>query len=106
MRDEKDNIIMGSSKLAGVVSMFDSFRVVGEFLLLRRNLNTPFLYTGGSAYMHPNLESCENALKSISKIISNQGGLPALISPFIIGIAGRGIVSSGAVELLEKNMDV
>jgi hypothetical protein len=52
IRDEKDQMMIGSSKLAGAVGIFDSFRTIGEFLLLRRNLNTPFLFTGGSAYMH------------------------------------------------------
>ena len=45
-------MIVGSSKLAGTVGMFDAFRLVGETLLIRNKMNTPFLYTGGSAYMH------------------------------------------------------
>ena len=52
IRDEKDKMIVGSSKLAGTVGMFDAFRLVGETLLIRNKMNTPFLYTGGSAYMH------------------------------------------------------
>ena len=52
IRNEKDEIVVGSSKLAGTVGMFNIFRILGEYLLLRENLNTPFLFTGGSAYMH------------------------------------------------------
>ena len=58
IRDEKDTMLIGSSKLAGIVGIFDMFRILGEYLLLRKSINTPFLYSGGSAYMHPNLESC------------------------------------------------
>jgi hypothetical protein len=60
IRDEKDQMLIGSSKLAGMIGIFDMFRILGEFLLLSKNLNVgPFLSTGGSAYMHPNLKSCE-----------------------------------------------
>lgn len=49
--------------------MFNIFRIVGELLLMRRNMNTPFLFTGGSAYMHEDKASCEKALKNISSIM-------------------------------------
>ena len=52
IRNEKDEILVGSSKLAGFIGMFNAFRVLGEFLLIRKGINTPFLYMGGSAYMH------------------------------------------------------
>jgi hypothetical protein len=59
IRDDKDNMLIGSSKLAGIVGIFNIFRVLGEFLLIRKRLNTSFMYSGGSAYMHPDLDSCE-----------------------------------------------
>ena len=37
-------------------------------------------------------------------MIKDRGGLPKEISPFIIGIVGRGIVSDGAIEMLENNL--
>lgn len=52
IKDEKDNMLIGSSKLAGVVGIYNIFRLLGEFCLIRMNLNTPFLFSGGSAYMH------------------------------------------------------
>ena len=52
IRGDRDQILVGSSKLAGTVGMFNIFRQVGEYLLIRKNINTPFLFTGGSAYMH------------------------------------------------------
>ena len=58
IRNEKDEILVGSSKLAGFIGMFNAFRVIGEYLLLRRNINTPFLYVGGSAYMHRDKVEC------------------------------------------------
>ncbi|CDW88348.1 26s protease regulatory subunit 6b homolog [Stylonychia lemnae] len=104
IRNEKDEILVGSSKLAGTVGMFNIFRQVGEYLLLRKNLNTPFLFTGGSAYMHRDKASCEQALRNISKVIQDQGGLPKEISPFVIGIVGSGIVTQGALELIQNNL--
>lgn len=59
IRNPQNEILVGSSKLAGTVGMFNIFRIIGELVLLRENINTPFLFTGGSAYMHPNKESCE-----------------------------------------------
>lgn len=69
IRNDRDEMIVGSSKLAGTVGMFNIFRIVGEYLLLRKNINTPFLYTGGSAYMHKNKAECEEALKKITTMI-------------------------------------
>ena len=52
IRDENDQILVGSSQLAGFVGAFNSFRILGEYLLLRKLINTSFLHIGGSAYMH------------------------------------------------------
>lgn len=76
IRDDKDQMLVGSSKLAGSIGMFNTFRIIGEYLLLRRNMNTPFLYTGGSAYMHQDKQSCFSALQKIASIIDDLGGLP------------------------------
>jgi hypothetical protein len=75
IRDSNNEMLIGSSKLAGSVGMFNSFRLVGEFLLKRRNLNTPFLYTNGNAYMHKNLESCLLSLKKVMSYVEEDGGL-------------------------------
>ena len=96
---DKDEMLVGSSKLAGVVGMFNSFRLVGEMLLLRRGINSIFLHTGGSCYMHRDLQDCKDTLKAIGKSISDEG-LPKEISPFVIGITGRGVVSKGGIELV------
>jgi hypothetical protein len=32
--------------------MFNTFRYIGDYLLLIRKINTPFLYSNGNAYMH------------------------------------------------------
>lgn len=105
IKDDKDQLIMGSSKLAGVVGIFDMFRILGEFLLLRKHMNMPFLYSNGSAYMHKDLASCESSLKEIGHMIEKEG-IPQEISPFVIGIAGRGIVAQGAIELLNKCLPI
>eukprot|EP00347_Sterkiella_histriomuscorum_P023388 403334824 len=105
IRGEKNEILVGSSKLAGTVGMFNVFRVIGEMMLLRENINTPFLFTGGSAYMHRDKHSCEKALQNVQQMINDQGGLHKSISPFIIGILGSGIVANGAIELISQNMN-
>lgn len=104
MRDpQTQQICVGSSKLAGTVGMFDVFRLVGELLLLQKNINTPFLFTGGSAYMHEDLSMCQRDLKRVGELIS-KNGLPSSISPFVIGISGNGVVAQGAKELLKENL--
>ena len=69
IKNDSDQLVVGSSKLAGFVGMYDTFRVLGEFLLLRKKIYSPFLLSGGSAYMHPNKESCEKALQQVQKLI-------------------------------------
>ena len=86
-------MIVGSSKLAGTVGMFNIFWMIGELLLMRKNMNTPFLYTGGSAYMHKDKASCYEALKKLAYNIKQVGGLPQSLSPFVIAIFGRGVVA-------------
>lgn len=76
IRDENDTMLIGSSKLAGSVGIFNIFRILGEFLLIRKRLNTPFMFTGGSAYMHPDLEACENDLRKVAQLLKEQGGIP------------------------------
>lgn len=100
---ESDEMLVGSSKLAGVVGMFNSFRLVGELLLLRRGINSVLLHTGGSCYMHRNLQDCKDVLKRIGRSILEEG-LPKEISPFVIGITGRGVVSKGALELIQDTL--
>ena len=101
MRDENNIICIGSSKHAGTVGMFDVFRVMGEHLLMRKGIPSPFLYTGGSAYMHESLATCHRDLKRVGEIIETEG-LPASLSPFVIGVSGNGIVSMGARDLLKE----
>ncbi len=50
--------LVGSNKLAGFIGMYNAFRVLGEFLLMRRGLNNSFLHIGGSAYMHEDKKHC------------------------------------------------
>ena len=101
IRDQNDQIIVGSSQLAGFVGAFNSFRILGEYLLLRKLINTPFLHMGGSAYMHRDKNHCIESLKqAFADLIDKQGGLPKEICPFIIGVTGRGAVAKGVYELI------
>ena len=50
--------------------------------------------------MHEDKSTCERDLKRVGELIETQG-LPASISPFVIGIAGNGLVSQGAKELVK-----
>lgn len=63
IRDSQGKSLVGSSKLAGSIGMFNAFRVLGEFMLLRDKVNTPLLHIGGSAYMHRDYQECLCKLK-------------------------------------------
>lgn len=63
IRDENDQIIVGSSQLAEFVGAFNSFRILGEYLLLRKLTNTSLLHMGGSAYMHRDKNHCIDSLR-------------------------------------------
>ena len=102
IRDETGRILVGSSKLAGFVGLFNAFRVLGEHLLLRKNINTSFLHIGGSAYMHKDKHSCISMLQTAFNTLFSDGGFSYEMSPFVIGIVGRGVVSDGAIELLKS----
>jgi hypothetical protein len=54
---------VGSSQLAGFVGAFNSFRILGEYLLLKKLINTSFLHIGGSAYMHRDKNHCIESLR-------------------------------------------
>jgi len=93
IKDAEGKMVVGSSKLAGIVGCFDMLRLLGEFMLLRKSQNTPFLFTGGSAYMHENYESCQAALAKVAKM-----DLP----PMLFGVVGSGAVAEGAIEVLKQ----
>jgi hypothetical protein len=101
IRDGEGRSLVGSSKLAGFVGLFNAFRVMGELLLLRRNMNTPFLNIGGSAYMHRDKAHCISSLRMAFDELLAHDGLPLELHPFVVGITGRGIVAEGAIELLQ-----
>jgi len=84
--------------MAGTVDMFDIFRLLGEHLLIRKGIQTPFLYAGGSAHMQESLAICKRDLKRIGELIQNEG-LSVSIPPFKIGVSDKGAFSLGALEL-------
>ena len=61
------------------------------------------MHTGGSCYMHRDLNDCKEVLRKIGQQIK-EDGLPEEISPFVIGVVGRGVVSKGAVELIQDTL--
>ena len=63
IRSDDGKSIVGSSELAGFVGLFNTFRVLGEHLLLKKGINNPFLHLGGSAYMHRDKQHCIESLK-------------------------------------------
>ena len=87
--------------------MFDTFaRVLPEYLLLIRKVNTPLLHMGGSAYMHSDKAECIENGKKVWLQILNEGGLKRSLSPLIVGIVGRGgLVAEGALDMIKACFD-
>lgn len=97
IRNEEGKPIVGSSKLAGFVGCYDGLRGLGEYLLTKEGINTPFLFTG-SAYMQRSYQSCKDTLTQIGKDFLP---IPESLRPMIFGITGRsGACTAGVLDLL------
>ncbi|TNV78364.1 hypothetical protein FGO68_gene15784 [Halteria grandinella] len=99
IKDSEGKSLVGSSKLAGSIGLFNAFRILGMHWLLREGLNTPLI--GPNAYQNRAYSQCQEQLRdSFNDHYSCHGGFK---KPFIIGIIGRGIVSEGALDLLVQS---
>ena len=96
-RDENDNRLIAFGKYAGIAGMIESLWAAGKRLEWE-GYKTPFLHIK-RPIEYPSLNHLKKDSEKLGKEIKEKG-LPEELSPFVIGIAGYGNVSSGAQELL------
>jgi alpha-aminoadipic semialdehyde synthase len=82
---------------AGVVAMIDSLWALGQRLAWE-GMPTPFRAIRNT-YTYDNLDAARADVRAVGKRIKTEG-LPAAITPLIIGVAGYGNVGRGVQEIL------
>jgi alpha-aminoadipic semialdehyde synthase len=97
--DEKNRRLIFFGNWAGMAGISDTFRILGKRLEIEGIKPNPF------AGMKPTLElkgmsGLENEFRELGVRIKEQG-LPEELTPFIIGFAGYGNVSSGAQKIFD-----
>ena len=97
--DEKNRRLIFFGNWAGIAGISDTFRILGKRLEIEEIKPNPFLG------MKPTLElkdmsELETEFHDLGERIKKQG-LPDELTPFIVGFAGYGNVSSGAQKLFD-----
>lgn len=97
--DEKNRRLIFFGNWAGMAGISDTFRILGKRLEIEGLKPNPF------AGMKPTLElkgisGLENEFHELGERIKEQG-LPKELTPFIVGFAGYGNVSSGAQKIFD-----
>lgn len=95
--DERGRRLIFFGWHAGVVAMIESLWALGQRLLWE-GIPNPFSDIAHT-YTYPNLEAARAAVRAAGQKILRQG-LPAEITPLIIGVAGYGNVGRGIQEIL------
>jgi len=86
-------------RFAGICGIIDALHILGERLQVQ-GLSTPFLHLQNSLGCG-SYEKAKHELLKISRQIQTQG-LNKKLSPFIVGITGRGNVAQGVSEVLDS----
>ncbi|KAJ8521319.1 hypothetical protein ONZ45_g1975 [Pleurotus djamor] len=84
---------------AGVAGVLEALSSMAH-AHLEIGIASPFLYTP-RPHTHPSLTSLRHSLRSVGKMIKEDGTPPAL-GPIIIGLTGNGNVSSGCLSMLSE----
>lgn len=98
IKNEKGQRLVFFGNYAGYAGMINSLWLLGKRFELE-GIGNP-LSKIKQALNYENLESAEQAIKSVGKEIS-ENGLPKEITPLITGFAGYGNVSKGAQNVYE-----
>jgi hypothetical protein len=98
MIDAKGQRLIYFSYHAGLAGAIDTLWAVGQ-KLARAGIDSPFAGIKHSL-QYANLDNAIASFQEVAETIK-KSGLPAAISPFIIGITGYGNVSRGAQHLLD-----
>jgi alpha-aminoadipic semialdehyde synthase len=95
--DERGRRLIFFGWHAGVVSMIDSLWTLGQRLQWE-GIPNPFTVVRDT-YTYDNLEAARADVRAAGALIKTEG-LPAAITPLIIGVAGYGNVGRGIQEIL------
>lgn len=96
--DERGRRLVFFGKFAGLSGMIDTLWAYGQRMKWKK-INNPFSEIKQTIYYN-GLSELREHLKKIGDKIKREG-LPESLSPFIVGFAGYGNVSSGAQEILD-----
>lgn len=97
--DDDGQRLIFFGRYAGLAGMIDTLSVLGHRLRWEGFAN-PFTGIDG-AYSYPSLTAARAAVRFAGERLAAEG-LPAAVSPLIIGVAGYGNVAGGAQEILAE----
>jgi len=97
IRGQRGKRLVYFGKYAGICGMVDSLYYYGR-KLKDRGVSTPFLKMKQS-WKYEDIEDMRKNIEKVREKIYSEG-FPAKAKPFIVGIIGRGNVSSGVQEVL------
>jgi alpha-aminoadipic semialdehyde synthase len=95
--DEKNNRLIFFGRYAGIAGMIETLHAYNQKLKVL-SIKSPFLKIK-QGFEYASLDNAKEELVKISKTIQEKG-LPAEITPLVIGITGYGNVSRGVQEML------
>ncbi len=96
--NEKNQRLIFFGKYAGLAGMIETLHAYGQKLKLR-GYSTPFENVK-QAYEYSSVEDAKERLSELTEKLRNEG-LPKIRGPIVIGFAGYGNVSQGALEIFD-----
>jgi len=96
--DDHNRRLIFFGRHAGLAGMIDTLYSLGQ-RLAAEGIDTPFSAIK-LTYEYGNLPAAQKAIREVGRQIA-ENGLPAQLTPLVIGVAGYGNVSRGAQEILE-----
>ncbi|MCF6170292.1 MAG: bifunctional lysine ketoglutarate reductase /saccharopine dehydrogenase family protein [Bacteroidales bacterium] len=96
--DEKGRRLIFFGRFAGLAGMINSLWSLGQ-RWKEQGIETPFMQIR-QTHHYNSLDEAKEVVKKVGEEIKNNG-LPAEVSPIVVGITGYGNVSQGAQEILE-----
>jgi len=97
IKDNRGKRIVYFGRYAGICGIVDSLHIYGKKMRSKK-VPTPFTSLKPS-WKYADLEDLKNGVSKTAELIDRKG-INKKVSPFIIGIMGRGNVSSGVQEVL------
>ncbi len=96
--DEKNRRLIFFGRFAGIAGMIETLYAYGQKMKLR-GYDTPFERIK-QPYQYPSFEEAKREITEIGREI-RRNGLPAELTPLVVGFTGYGNVSGGAQEVFD-----